>query len=122
MKLTRFSSKQEDYPADILWKKLLASKTISIHTFPFYKKLEEYKIGILHVEEVADGNMKLLLSVEEYLDCSGLPDLDMETCRYDEGFLKGILEFQTGGDYSVKEIDCWCLGGRTCSFEAKKTD
>ena len=86
------------------------------------KKLEEFKIGILRVEEVADGNAKLLLSVEEDLDCSGLPDLDMETCHYDEGFLKGILEFQTGEDYSVKEIDCWCLGGRTCRFEAKKTD
>lgn len=86
------------------------------------KKLEEFKIGILRVEEVADGNAKLLLSVEEDLDCSGLPDLDMETCHYDEGFLKGILEFQTGEDYSVKEIDCWCLGDRTCRFEAKKTD
>lgn len=86
------------------------------------KKLEEFKIGILRVEEVADDDMWLLLSMEEDLDCSGLPDLEMETCHYDEGFLKGILEFQTGGDYSVKEIDCWCLGGRTCRFEAKKTD
>ena len=86
------------------------------------KKLEEFKIGILRLEEVADVNAKLILYVEEDLDCSGLPDLDMETCHYDEGFLKGILEFQTGEDYSVKEIDCWCLGDRTCRFEAKKTD
>ena len=84
------------------------------------KKLEEFKIGILRVEEVADGNAKLLLSVEEDLDCSGLPDLDMETCHYDEGFLKGILEYQLECNYSVKEIDCWCLGGRTCRFEAKQ--
>lgn len=84
------------------------------------KKLEELKIGILQVEEVSDGNMRLLLSVEEDLDCSGLPDLDMETCHYDEGFIKGILEYQIESCYSVKEIDCWCLGGRTCRFEAKQ--
>lgn len=84
------------------------------------KKLVEFKIGILRVEEVTDDNMRLLLSVEEDLDCSGLPDLDMETCHYDEGFLKGILEYQLECTYSVKEIDCWCLGDRTCRFEAKK--
>lgn len=86
------------------------------------KKLAEFKIGILRIEDVAEGNMRLLLSVEEDLDCSGLPDLDMETCHYDEGFLKGILEYQLECNYSVKEIDCWCLGGRTCRFEAKQTD
>lgn len=86
------------------------------------KKLEEFKIGILRVEEVDDNNVHLLLSVEEDLDCSGLPDLEMETCHYDEGFIKGILAFQTDDDYAVKEIDCWCLGGRTCRFEAKKND
>ena len=34
------------------------------------KKLEEFKIGILRVEDVAEKNMRLLLSVEEDLDCS----------------------------------------------------
>ena len=84
------------------------------------KKLQEFKIGILLVEQVSQQNSMLIISLEEDLDCSGLPDVGEETCHYDEGFLKGCLEYQTSDNYSVKEVDCWCLGGRTCRFEALK--
>lgn len=84
------------------------------------KKLQEFKIGILRVEQVSQHNANLIISVEEDLDCSGLPDVGEETCHYDEGFIKGALDYQTGDSYSVKEVDCWCLGGRTCRFEAQK--
>ncbi len=77
---------------------------------------------IFLVEQVSQDDINLIISIEEDLDCSGLPDTGMETCHYDEGFIKGALDFQTGNRYSVKEIDCWCLGGRTCRFEAQKTD
>lgn len=86
------------------------------------KKLLEYKIGILRVEQGSKNNAHLLLSVEEDLDCSGLAESGEETCHYDEGFLKGALDFQTGDSYNVKEVDCWCLGGKTCRFEAIKTN
>ena len=86
------------------------------------KKLLEYKIGILRVEQGSKNNAHLLLSVEEDLDCSGLAESGEETCHYDEGFLKGALDFQTGDFYNVKEVDCWCLGGKTCRFEAIKTN
>ncbi len=86
------------------------------------KKLQEFKIGILRVEQVSQHNANLIISVEEDLDCSGLPDSGAEACHYDEGFIKGALDYQTGDRYSVKEIDCWCLGGRTCRFEAVKEE
>jgi len=88
----------------------------------FAKKLQsvlnEMKIGILRVEYMSDGAEKLILTVDEDLDCSGLPEMDYEICVYDEGFIAGILENFTGRNYLVKEIDCWCTGDRTCRFTA----
>ena len=80
--------------------------------------LKEMKIGILRVESMSEGAAKIKLTVDEDLDCSGLPENDYEICIYDEGFISGILENFTGRQYIVKEIDCWCTGDRTCRFTA----
>jgi len=63
--------------------------------------------------------MNFILTVDEDLDCSGLPLMDEVVCTYDEGFIAGIFESYTGKRFEVKEIDCWCTGERTCRFEAK---
>lgn len=81
--------------------------------------LAELGIGILRVEESNADGSRFVLSVEEDLDCSGLPETGHEVCSYDEGFIKGLFEFQTGLTFDVKEVDCWCLGDRTCRFEVK---
>ena len=83
-------------------------------------KLREMGVGILRVESIAAGTSNLTMTVDEDLDCSGLPELDFEICVYDEGFISGILERYTGSAYNVKEIDCWCTGGRTCRFSADR--
>ena len=81
--------------------------------------LLEYRIGILRVEKVDLEKGTLVLTISEDLDCSGLPELDYETCVYDEGFLSGLLENFTGKEFKVEEIDCWCTGDRTCRFRAE---
>ncbi|SEP39757.1 V4R domain-containing protein [Propionispora vibrioides] len=81
--------------------------------------LADKKIGILRVESADHENGKYVMSISEDLDCSGLPELDYEVCVYDEGFIAGLLEGFTGKQYSVKEIDCWCTGDRTCRFTAE---
>jgi predicted hydrocarbon binding protein len=83
--------------------------------------LREMKIGILRIESMTEGAKNLTLTVDEDLDCSGLPDTDYEICVYDEGFIAGILEGFTGKNYRVKEVDCWCTGDRTCRFTADMT-
>ncbi|MDR1620954.1 MAG: 4-vinyl reductase [Synergistaceae bacterium] len=83
--------------------------------------LKEMKIGVLRVESMTSGAEKITLTVDEDLDCSGLPEIDYETCVYDEGFISGLLENFTGRRYLVKEIDCWCTGDRTCRFTADMT-
>jgi uncharacterized protein len=88
----------------------------------FVKKLQsalrELGIGILRIE-VADLEMgRLVVTVSEDLDCSGLPESSYEICTYDEGFISALLQSFTGKKFVVKEVDCWCTGDRTCRFEA----
>ena len=89
----------------------------------FIKSLQEtlrdMGIGILRVEEADMVKGRLVLTVSEDLDCSGLPDLGYEVCTYDEGFIAGLLETFTGTPFQVKEVDCWCTGDRTCRFTAE---
>lgn len=82
------------------------------------EQFRELGIGIVRFE-IADADKKIFqLTVDEDLDCSGLPDSADHICVYDEGFIKGILDSFTGDDFSVKEVDCWCSGARTCRFRA----
>jgi predicted hydrocarbon binding protein len=81
--------------------------------------LRELGIGILRIEEANLEQGKLVLTVDEDLDCSGLPELDHEYCAYDEGFLAGVLGSYVKREFRVKEIDCWCTGARTCRFVAE---
>ena len=80
--------------------------------------LREMGIGVLRVEEEDLANGRLVLTVSEDLDCSGLPELSYEICTYDEGFISALLERFSGKKFKVKEIDCWCTGDRTCRFLA----
>lgn len=81
--------------------------------------LREWGIGILRIEKLDLEHGEIVLTVSEDLDCSGLPELDDEICVYDEGFICGLLESYTGQPFTVKEIDCWCTGDRTCRFRAE---
>ena len=76
-------------------------------------------IGIFRVESAKEDNSHFIFTVDEDLDCSGLPDIADVVCVYDEGFIQGVLESFSGENFSVREIDCWCTGARTCRFEAK---
>lgn len=88
----------------------------------FFRRLQEVLkdmgIGILRLEEVDDDSERFVITVEEDLDCSGLPELDYEVCIYDEGFIAALLESFSGKKFNVKEVDCWCTGDRTCRFVA----
>ncbi len=80
--------------------------------------LKEMGIGIMRVEQADLANGKFIITVSEDLDCSGLPELDYEICTYDEGFIAALMASFTGKQFTVKEIDCWCTGDRTCRFTA----
>jgi len=88
----------------------------------FIKKLQaimkDMKIGVLRVEAISEGAMSIKFTIDESLECSGLPVDSGEVCVYNEGFISGILENYTGRRYLVKEVDCWRIEDRTCRFIA----
>jgi hypothetical protein len=79
------------------------------------------KIGILRIEKADPGTGAFVMTVSEDLDCSGLPETGFGVCTYDEGFIAGLMEAFTGEPFTVKEIDCWCTGDRTCRFSVVKS-
>jgi len=83
------------------------------------EKFRELGIGIVRFEKTDTDNMHFELTVDEDLDCSGLPDTHDQICVYDEGFIKGIFDSFTGKNFTVKEVDCWCSNARTCRFRAE---
>lgn len=84
-----------------------------------YRVLKELSVGILRVEKVDLEKEEFVLTVSEDLDCSGLPDLGIEVCNYDEGFIAGVFFKYTGKEFRAKEVDCWASGDRTCRFQVK---
>lgn len=83
------------------------------------RMIREQAIGILRIEKSDLNNMTFILTVEEDLDCSGLPPTDEVVCQYDEGFIAGIMETYTGKPFHAKEIDCWASGNRVCRFDVR---
>lgn len=81
------------------------------------KTMIELKIGILRIESVED-NGRIILTVSEDLDCSGMPIMGEAVCNYDEGFIGGVLSEYSKKNYKAIEIDCWAKGDRVCRFEA----
>ena len=82
------------------------------------RKLEEFKIGVLRIESIEEKSGKIILTVSEDADCSGLPILGETVCNYDEGFISGILSVYTDRPYEAIEVDCWATGDRVCRFHA----
>ena len=81
-------------------------------------KMKELKIGVLRIEDVDEESGKIILTVAEDADCSGLPVLGETVCNYDEGFIAGTLSVYSGKQYTAIEVDCWATGDRVCRFQA----
>lgn len=80
------------------------------------RTMKELNIGIFRVESSDLERGSFVVTVDEDLDCSGIPLCSEEICTYDEGFIAGLLLEYSGKDYLVKEVDCWGSGARTCRF------
>lgn len=87
-------------------------------TSALQQKLEEFKIGILRIEMFDENTGRMILTVSEDADCSGLPIMGEAVCNFDEGFISGILSLYTNKNYEAIEINCWALGDRICRFDA----
>ena len=97
-------------------------KTLPLNGFvgELQRTLKELGVGVLRVEKADAEKGEFTLTVSEDLDCSGLPDLGIEVCNYDEGFIASIFHQYTGVTFKAKEVDCWCSGDRTCRFAVNR--
>jgi len=120
--LTRALLKKAGKLAGIEFCKNILDITLPLNKFiaQLYEKLLDFNIGILKMEKVNAESLSFMATISEDLDCSGLPVTDITVCDYDEGFLEGIFETYAGKPFSVKEIDCWSTGERTCRFTIDK--
>ena len=98
-----------------------AGLDFSAYVSALQEGLKALGIGILRVEQADLPGLQFTLTVEEDLDCSGLPFCDEQICAYDEGFIAGLLGAYTGQAFAVREVDCWCSGARVCRFACRST-
>ena len=127
----RFGSEKADeilhsigYRAGLALAENILEPTDNLNSFisDLQKKFRDLKIGILRIESVDMENLHIVLTVDEDLDCSGLPVTGEAVCIYDEGLISGLLYHATGKRFTVTEVDCWATGDRTCRFEASAYD
>lgn len=95
------------------------SQEFSAFVAQLQRQLEEFKIGVLRIEETEEETGKMVLTISEDADCSGLPAIGETVCNYDEGFLAGLLTAYTGKPYDAVEVNCWAAGDRVCRFRAE---
>jgi len=108
------------YQAGMAFSQRYLSKEGDFNAFvaDLQQQMKQQRIGILRVEKADLDKLELMLTVSEDLDCSGLPLQGDTVCVYDEGFIEAILFDYTGKTFTVREIDCWATGDRTCRFSA----
>lgn len=112
------------YRAGMFFARTYLDLTLEFSAFvsQLQRRLEEFKIGVLRIEETEEDTGKMVLTISEDADCSGLPAIGEMVCNYDEGFLSGLLTAYTGKPYSAVEINCWAAGDRVCRFRAEVTE
>lgn len=93
------------------------TRPVSAFLAQLQERLREEKIALLRVEEVAEDLSRLVLSLAEDVDCSGVPPATEPVCHYEEGFIAGVISQYAGGRYEAREVDCWALGDRVCRYE-----
>lgn len=96
--------------------KMVLEETPEVFIQHLKEVLFDLKIGVLNLEHFDIGTGNMAVTISNDLDCSGIANADRPICKFDEGFLAGILGAYTGECYHFEEIDCWSTGANTCRF------
>lgn len=83
------------------------------------KRMREWGIGLLRIEQADFDRLEMTVTVAEDLDCSGLAFGGKTVCEFDEGFLAGVFREYLGREFTAREVDCWASGDRVCRFVVK---
>ncbi len=75
------------------------------------------KLG--EIDEFNKSDDVISFKVYECFECSHLPNIGQTVCKFDEGFLKNMLELKLQIPLYVKEIECVATGKQYCLFNVK---
>lgn len=75
------------------------------------------KLG--EIDEFNKSDEVISFKVYECFECSHLPNIGQTVCKFDEGFLKNILELKLQIPLYLKEMECVATGKRYCLFNLK---
>ena len=74
------------------------------------RTMKELAIGIFRVESADPERGSFVVTVDEDLDCSGIPVCSEQICTYDEGFIAGLLLAYSGKDYLSRKLTAGARG------------
>jgi len=81
---------------------------------------KEMKLG--EIDEFNKSEDVISFKVYECFECSHLPNIGQTVCKFDEGFLKNILELKLQIPLYVKEMECVATGKHYCLFNVKSAN
>jgi len=79
-----------------------------------FRAFFKYKLGLVDI--VKENTNTTVINIYECISCSGLLNISKPVCFFKAGVLSSILEHLIGRN-TVKEVNCWVLGGTKCTFE-----
>ncbi len=62
----------------------------------------------------------LLVTIEGCASASGQENVGVSLCELEAGIIEGFMEKTTGESFTSKEIECWGLGQKHCTFKIRK--
>lgn len=62
---------------------------------------------------------QIQFNVYDCFECSHFPNINNTVCKFDEGFLGGLLKLKLNKKFIVKEIECYASGYNHCKFVVK---
>ncbi len=75
------------------------------------------KLG--EIDEFMRVGDTISFKVYECFECSHLPNIGQTVCKFDEGFLKNMLELKLQMPLYVKEMECVATGKHYCLFNVE---
>ncbi len=73
-------------------------------------------LGILSVGEF-EKDERIVIRIEECVECSGLPNIGKKVCYYMCGYLEGMFSVFLGKEVKCREKKCFAKGNEFCEFE-----
>ncbi|NOZ58062.1 MAG: ArsR family transcriptional regulator [Euryarchaeota archaeon] len=81
---------------------------------------QELELGRVEIEEAGEDSAEIV--VRDCYQCMHMPNVGKPLCATDEGMIAGVLAGRLGGEFRVREVECWGTGREYCRFEISREE